>query len=236
MGKVIMSGIVPQLVAPVTGTPLGDLAVGSIVKLNENGSPVDYIVVNQGIPSNSSLYDSSCDGTWVLRKDIKENMAWHSSATNSYSSSTIHTYLNSTFLGMFDSDVQNGIVQEKIPYCRGGGSSTIYSGASGLSTKIFLLSCYEIGWTTSTNSYFPVDGGCLEYFKNASATDRIAYYNNSAISWWLRSPNTAYTNSSVHVRTDGTEDRYICTNSDGIRPAFILPSDVRVQDDGTIKV
>lgn len=39
-----------------------DLAVGDIVKLTENGTPVEYIVVNQGIPENSSLYDSSCNG------------------------------------------------------------------------------------------------------------------------------------------------------------------------------
>lgn len=30
-----------------------DLAVGDIVKLMENGTPVEYIVVNQGIPENS---------------------------------------------------------------------------------------------------------------------------------------------------------------------------------------
>ena len=46
---------------------LGQVAVGSIVKLNENGSPTNYIVVNQGIPGNSPLYDASCNGTWLLR-------------------------------------------------------------------------------------------------------------------------------------------------------------------------
>lgn len=63
MGKVIMSGIVPQLKAPSTGILASDLAVGDIVKLTENGTPVEYIVVNQGIPENSGLYDSSCNGT-----------------------------------------------------------------------------------------------------------------------------------------------------------------------------
>ena len=63
MGKVIMSGIVPPLVAPVTGILAGDLAVGSSVYLMENGAAAKYLVVNQGKPSGSSLYDDSCDGT-----------------------------------------------------------------------------------------------------------------------------------------------------------------------------
>ena len=78
MGKVIMSGIVPPLVPPfvapvVTGIFSGDLAVGSVVKLIENGVATEYLVVNQGKPSGSSLYDDSCDGTWLLRNDIYEN-------------------------------------------------------------------------------------------------------------------------------------------------------------------
>ena len=59
MGKVMMSGSVPTLNAPVTGMLASSLAVGSTVKLMESGTAVEYLVVNQGIPSNSNLYDSS---------------------------------------------------------------------------------------------------------------------------------------------------------------------------------
>ena len=48
---------------PSTDILASDLAVGDIVKLMENGTPVEYIVVNQGKPYDSSLYDDSCDGT-----------------------------------------------------------------------------------------------------------------------------------------------------------------------------
>ncbi len=43
---------------------LGAKAIGSKVKLNFGGSPRDFIVVHQGKPS--SLYDDSCNGTWLL--------------------------------------------------------------------------------------------------------------------------------------------------------------------------
>ena len=45
---------------------LGDVAVGTVVKLKENGVAQDYLVVHQGLPS--SMYDASCNGTWLLRK------------------------------------------------------------------------------------------------------------------------------------------------------------------------
>ena len=49
---------------------LGNKAIGSIVKLKVNGAAKEFIVVHQGKPS--SLYDESCNGTWLLMKDIYE--------------------------------------------------------------------------------------------------------------------------------------------------------------------
>ena len=43
MGRVIMSGIVPTLKAPVTGVLASSLAVGSTVKLMEGGTAVGNI-------------------------------------------------------------------------------------------------------------------------------------------------------------------------------------------------
>ena len=38
-----------------SGISAGDLEVGKVVRLNEKGTPVDYLVVNQGIPEDSPL-------------------------------------------------------------------------------------------------------------------------------------------------------------------------------------
>ena len=143
MGKVIMSGIVPTLKAPVTGVLASSLAVGSTVKLMEGGTAVEYLVVNQGIPSNSSLYDASCDGTWLLRKDIHSNRQWDPSYVNKYESSEINTWLNGDFFNSLGNVERATVRQVKIPYRAGGGSGgTDQSGANGLSCKVFLLSCY----------------------------------------------------------------------------------------------
>ena len=239
MGKVIMSGIVPHLVAPVTGILASDLAVGSSVYLNEQGNPVEYLVVNQGIPSGSNLYDVSCNGTWLLRKDIYEKRQWHSSNSNSYKASTIHSYLNSTFLGRFDMVTQGAIQQAKIPYVNGTGGSAVASGASGLSTKVFLLGGYEMGWTTDNNQFIPIDGACLSYFSGASTRDtkRIGYLNSTAAHWWLRSSMLDYTTTGkadVWLTSDiGGYSGGGCTYEFGVRPALIVPSHA-LFDDNTL--
>lgn len=144
MGRVTVAGGNPGMKAPTTGIQAGTLAVGSTVKLMEGGTAVEYLVVNQGIPSNSSLYDASCDGTWLLRKDIHSERQWAFSNDNVYTRSAINTWLNGDFFNTLGSIEQASVKQVKIPYCTGGGDTTINSGANGLSVKVFLLGCYEV--------------------------------------------------------------------------------------------
>jgi len=138
-------------------------------------------------------------------KDIYTTMAWDS-GNNDYANSDVLTYLNGTFYNLIDSDVAGLIKQVKIPYRKGTGSGgSTATGSSGLSTKVFLLSGYELGWTTSDSSSFPVDGARLSYFTASSGgnSKRIAYYNSSATIWWTRSPYTSNTNYVFYVRTNG---------------------------------
>lgn len=219
---------------------LGTKAVGSTVKLNVNGAAREFLIVHQGKPS--SIYDNSCDGTWLLMKDCYESRQWHSSNNNDYENSTIDSYLNSTFLNLFDANIRNAIKQVKIPYRKGAGySTTVTSGASGLSVKIFLLSGYEVGWTTSDSSYFPADGAKLDYFLSGNGSSaqskRVANLNGSAIRWWLRSPCCDSYGGSQYafiVNSDGDWHYGDCSFSYGIRPALILPSSLLVSDDGSI--
>lgn len=215
---------------------LSSKAIGSTIKLKVNGSAKDFIVVHQGKPS--SVYDDSCNGTWLLMKDIYESRQWHSSNTNDYANSTIHSYLNSTFLAMFDSNIQKAIKQVKLPYRKGSGTSTtVTSGSNGLSAKIFLLSATE---TSFSFSYMPSgEGAELAYFKgcadNSSDSKRVAYLNGSATLWWLRSPRCLnYSGGALYVLSDGDWYSGDCSGSSGVRPALILPSTLLVSDDGTV--
>ena len=214
---------------------LGAKAVGSIVKIKVNGAAKDFIIVHQGKPS--SVYDDSCNGTWLLMKDIYTTYTFGNN--NSYKDSSIHTYLNGTFYNLIDSDIRAAIKQVKIPYLNGtgGGDGSLATGANGLSTKVFLLSGYEVGWTTSDDRNFPKDGTRLAYFGSGSGgnSKRVAYNGSSADRWWLRSPHTDNHGSVWAVNTEGSYDAGRWNyHSDGVRPALILPSTLFVSNDGTV--
>lgn len=214
---------------------LSSKAIGSTIKLKVNGSAKDFIVVHQGKPS--SVYDDSCNGTWLLMKDIYEKRQWNSSNTNDYANSTIHSYLNSTFLNLLEPNIKRAIKQVKLPYRKGSGTSTtVTSGSNGLSAKIFLLSATETSFNFSTMP--SGEGAELAYFKgcadNSSDSKRVAYLNGSASSWWLRSPYCDDFRSALYVDSGGDWGSNSCSYSCGIRPALILPSTLLVSDDGTV--
>lgn len=205
---------------------LGTKAVGSIVKIKVNGASKDFIIVHQGLPS--SAYDASCNGVWVVMKDIYTTMKWDGS-NNDYLNSDMTAYLNGTFISLIDADIRNAIKQVKIPYTN-YSNNNVMSGSNGLSCKVFLLSGTEVGF--SGVSYMNTEGAKLSYFDSASK--RIAYNGSSAAIWWLRSPGTGNNGSVWGVGTGGSSDYGWYNDSYGVRPAFVLPSELVVSDDGTV--
>ena len=221
---------------PKLGTPLGNLKVGTVVKTPINGKATEFIVVHQGKPD--SMYDDSCNGTWLLLKDIYTTMAY--GLNNYYKNSDIHSYLNGTFLNLFDDEIKNAIKQVKIPHCDGFGSgASVDSGANGLSCKIFLLSGYEVG--LADNPYLPRDGAKLSYFSSGTSSSannkRIANYNGRATAWGLRTPSTNSTRDFWSVTRDGDTTGLDCHDSPaGVRPTLVLSSDILVDDESNILI
>lgn len=216
---------------------LGTKTVGSTVKMKVDGVAKDFIVVHQGNP-DTSIYDSSCNGTWLLMKDIYELRQWHETYDyediNDYENSTICSYL-STFAGLFESDIQATIKQVKIPYTKGfGDEGSLKTGSSGLSAKVFLLSYVEVGFNGT--SYVNTEGTVLKYFDGISDSNRIGYLSGAAKVWWLRSPFTNSDGGAWTVYSDGSERNQTCNSSCGIRPALILPSGLGVDDDDYVFV
>ena len=208
--------------APVTGVLASSLAVGSTVKLMEGGTAVEYLVVNQGIPENSNLYDTSCDGTWLLRKDCYENGQWDTANLTAYNTSNINHYLNNEFFGLLESNIKNVIKQVRIPYLSNGKTQ---QGAYGLSCKIFLLSAPEVHYEHKLIA--SGEGAALSYFAscvtNKADPKRIAYYNGSVALWWLRSPRTDNNYNVWYIFSDGNCYNTNASDKRGIRPALVLP-------------
>lgn len=165
---------------------------GDIVNLPVKGVMVTHIVVQVGNP-DPEMYDSSCDGVWLLRQDIVGNGQWNSTGVNTLSGSTIMTAMQG-YVTDYDSTVQAVIQTVKIPYCVGNGSATVNTLANGLECKMFPLSAQEIGCGDYPGSgNVPEDGTKLDYFlagySDSSAEElRIAKYNGNNSSWSLRTP------------------------------------------------
>ena len=218
---------------------ISTLTVGASVYLNVGGARTEFLVVHQGLPS--SMYDSSCDGTWLLMKDIYENRQWDSSDYNAYETSTVNTYLNGPFFSRFDSNIQGIIKQVKIPYRKDGGvGGPDQSGANGLPAKIFLLSAYEVGFMNHYSSDYPVEGAKLDYFESGNGTSatnkRIANLNGSTADWWLRSPRIEYKDYVLRIYSDGQCGDGVVSYPYGIRPALVLPSTTQVDDSGNVVI
>ena len=200
-------------------TTLGSKATGSIIKLKENGKLVEFYV---GVHN----YESGLNGTGrtlVFRKDCYDQRQWHGSNVNAYTSSAIDSWLNSTYKNMLDADIRALIGSTKIRYTPGNGNNTM----STLDRAVFLLSAYELG---KSESWFNKEGTTLP---NA-ANYQIAKLNGSAVVQWTRSPLTDGTSYAVCLSSDGNVSPGSCTDAYGSRPAFTLPSNLYVSDDGSV--
>lgn len=221
------------------GTPVGSLAVGTSLWMNYNGYhdlKQEFIVIHQGLPS--SIYDSSCNGTWVMFKEmISQNDDWGDEDVGNYANSLLTSSLNSTYFAKFDSVVQNIVKSVKIPYVSNYSSGTVTSGSNGLSCKMFLLSAVEIGFTSAISSIatVPADGTKLDYFESGESSSanskRVCYWGPETHTWWTRSPRVANWTGIICAYGTGESTFNAPDTAYGVRPAFILPSNTLI--DGT---
>lgn len=200
---------------------LSTKVAGSIIKIKESGSPVEFIVCKHD-------YESELNGsgrTLVVRKDCYDNRQWHSSNVNAYATSDIDAWFNSTYKNLLDADIRGAIGTTKFKYTPGNGNNIV----STLERAIFSLSATELN---KSKSWFNVEGTALEI----ASSLKIAYMNGSAVVQWTRSPFRNSRDYACHLNSDGTVDANYCASSYGSRPAFTLPSDALVDDSGNVVI
>ena len=191
-------------------TTLGNKSTGSIIKLKENGKLVDFYVAKHD-------YESGLNGagrTLVVRKDVYDQRQWHSSNVNAYASSTIDSWLNSTYKNLLDADIRSLIGTTKIRYTPGNGNWTV----DILERAIFALSLTELGQSDTRAN---VEGSALPI----ASTLLIAYHNGSVATQWTRSPVINNPRLAwVLLPVDPFIWNVDCVSQFGARPAFTLPS------------
>lgn len=194
----------------IPGTPLEQIAVGSIIKIQENQVFSDFYVACHD-------YESTLNGTGrtlVVRKDCFSMQVWDNALVNAYASSDIDSLLNTTYKNILDSALLEIIGTTKFVYTPGNGNTVL----STLERTIFALSATELG---KSNTYANVEGTALPI----AATLQLAYFNGSPAVQWTRSPNTGLTNSAFCSYADGNFGSANCNNNYGARPCFTVPID-----------
>lgn len=199
---------------------LGQVAVGTLVKLNENGSPVKFYVAKHD-------YESGLNGagrTLLVRKDVYEQLRWNNSSVNTYASSEVDNRLNSTYKSVLDGEVQELIGTTKIQYTPGNGNWAVGT----LERAVFLLSLTELGKSRTT--YANVEGSALPI---ASTLIRVLF-GGGPFTQWTRTPNTSSGTSVWALQITGDEGTFGTIDTAGVRPVFTLPGTLFVQSDGSI--
>ena len=172
------------------------------------------------------------DQTKVIRAKSVGDQKWHTSADNTWSSSSLNTYLNGEYLTSL------GTIADKIATTTwkvGGGSwSNIVTSVPKTAYQ------YEVGSSASTTTYDAKIG--LMYVSDygfaadqSGWTTKLSSYNsNSSKNWlylgsneWTISRDSGTTNYAFYVRGTGSVDVYSATISYAVRPSFNLESSVK---------
>ena len=204
----------------MASTKLANKAVGSIIKLKESGTLVEFYVAKHD-------YENGLNGngrTLIVRKDCYDMRAF-SNSNNAYANSSLDSWLCNTYLKLLDADIQAAIGTTKFYYTPGNGNTTVTT----LQRAVFQLSLTELG---KSASYAKTEGSALPI----ASTLQIAYRNGSACVQWTRTPYTGGAHYVYYLHTDGDVNYSSYNNSRGSRPAFTLPSTLSVSDDGSVSV
>lgn len=210
-------------------TRLGDMAVGSTVKIKVNGTPTEFLIVQQGSPGSGN---NDFDGTWVLLWGIWSNKRCYDYTAYRgfrFSETNLYSYLNNTFFTAINEQIRSNIREV---YLRDGYDER-YESDNFVNCKIFPLAGTEVG-----TSYNIPGLRKLAYFSDgpsssdSSYSKRVAYYNGSKSDWWIR--DYIPSDNQRVITTSGSISGAWSKEYHGVRPAFILNPDLGVASNGMV--
>ena len=205
------------------GIPLGSIAEGTIVYVNENGSPAAFYVAKHN-------YESGLNGdgrTLLVRKDCYDLRNWGKVPTEdrlSWEDSTILPWLNSDYMELLDSKIKNVIGSTNYRYSyvyRNTATDKNLVRKRTRADAVFLLSMTELGVPTYSDgtTALPI-----------ASTLRPAYYNGSTVEQWSRNPTKGnYTNAEIVTKVlNAISSNKRVSDTAGARPALSLPAETMV--------
>lgn len=208
-------------------TSIGELEEGTLVKLSELGSPVEFYIAKHD-------YESGLNGagrTLLVRKPFESAEYWDSNTyyETRYAVCTLDSWFNGEYKERFAPFVQTAMGTTKFYYTISGSDKTVTT----LERSIFTPSAYEMFGVTSTSSQDDnecnVEGSVLPI---ASTLRETLEYNERI---WTRSVWIAYGGAMIICIGNNS---MIATNAQSSRrercPCFTLPASMKIDDDFNI--
>lgn len=195
---------------PIAGTPLSQLAEGTLIKILENGSPVEFYLAKHS-------YEPGLNGQGrelVVRSSFAGRGMWQNASTNyTYSGHEIDQWCQS-YVNRFSQTVKSLISTTKFYEQRAEWASQV----NQLERPAFPLSINELNLSTSS--------GTSEGSPLPIASTLLA---GAMRDCWTRSIYTFAGNYSVYfINNSGNRDEYRGDQIKDYLPAFTLPSTARV--------
>lgn len=206
------------------------------------------------VSSGSNRYRTSNLRQWLNSGGLAnawftaQNLTDGTANTNNHDAPPIDANMNQPtgyydkdgFLNCFSEQELNGILNTTLTVVKntvtdGGSSETV-------TDKIFLLSTTEVGLPNENGiaegnklALFSDDASRLSYLTQQAFSNTLSTSKPSAIGntwyWWLRTPNSGYSDNTRNVSTDGSLYNHIAyIGYLGVRPACNLLSDILVSD------
>lgn len=214
-------------------TPISDVAVGSSVYCKVDGVRTEFLIVQKGNP-DTSIYDSSCDGIWLLAKSLSDKSIYYDRYYTYEARIDLWKYLNNTLRPKLD--ISSIIKEAKVPCYDGNQQDHTIQ----ILSPIFPLSVTEMG---AQNHYGATEGKKLDYFvyeftdEAQSNAKRVAYVSGTSDvgNYWTRTCNYRYY-YIYGIYTNGLLANNNANESQYVRPCFIVPSDTKIDASGNILV
>ena len=232
MGKVMISGVAPNMTVPLVTSPvLNDNTWETILAASDMGiaSRIWNVGDTKNITVNGVSYpvqiigfnhDTKTDGgtagiTFQLVDCLNTTYQMNSSNNNAggWKSSAMRSRM-SEFLGQLDEDLQSVIKPVNKLVSIGNNTSTIET----VSDKLFLLSEVEIFGSTPYS--FAGEGSQYAYYK--AGNSKVKKVNGSADYWWERSPEAHHTASFCSVNSNGNASAANASFSAGVSFGFCV--------------
>ena len=188
-----------MMVAGGGGAPISELPLGTLINVGTDGgagTPTYEIADKDNLVSG---------GVVLVRKNVYSDSVFDSSGD--YPSSELDNLINTIIYGKMPQQLRDKMMDV---------SFNLY-GYGDITRKMFALTYTMVGFG---NNHGVTEGKALQLYK--SDASRIKTLNGSAADWWLSS---FYSDAARVVTSDGSTRNFYPLASNGVVPAFVIPSE-----------